>query len=84
MTPDHYVYNAAGFDEPFARRQAVKAGGIRAGMLMWHLGKGGGESPQLRRVQTVREVTETGFINVFTIQGRRLCLAKLVPYGLNA
>ena len=67
MTPDHYVYVAAGAAASFASRKAIVAGEVRAGMLMWHVGAS--EVPQLRRVQGVREVTQTGYINVLTVQG---------------
>ena len=69
MTPDHYVYVMAGPDAPFTSREAIEARGVRAGMLMWHVGDASAASPKLRRVQAVRQVIQTGFINVFTVQG---------------
>ena len=67
MTPDHYVYVASEAATPFASRKAIMAGEARPGMLMWHVD--GGEAPQLRRVEGVRETTQTGYINVFTVHG---------------
>ena len=77
MTPDHYVYTAAGPAAPFASRQAIEAREVRDGMLMWYVGGDDGAStPKLRRVQAVRQVVQTGFVNVFTVQGECSCRAK--------
>ena len=67
MTPDHFVYIATGPAVLFAGRKVIEAGEVHAGMLMWHVD--GGRSPQLRRVQGVREIMQTGSINVFTVRG---------------
>ena len=75
MTPDHYVYIAAGPDALFASRQAIEARNVRAGDLMWHVDGDGATIPELRSVQAVRQVVQTGFVNVFTVQGGLSCPA---------